>query len=51
MTQTVLVVDDDDTNLLVARLMLEDIGFSVIDIDNAEEAISMVMNNECDIYC
>ena len=49
MKKTCLIVDDDETNRMVARLILEELGFTTIELDNAENAISVVISGECDV--
>jgi signal transduction histidine kinase/DNA-binding NarL/FixJ family response regulator len=43
---TVLVVDDNDVNLLVAERMLEELGYSVDLVENGQQAIDAVQQDD-----
>lgn len=45
----ILVVDDDSTNRLVARMLLERRGFSVIEAESGAEALDIVAAGGCDL--
>lgn len=45
----ILVVDDDSTNRLVARMLLERRGFDVTEAESGAEALALVAAGACDL--
>lgn len=43
--KTILVVDDNSTNQLIAKLLLEQSGFSVLTANNGQEAVNLYQKN------
>jgi CheY-like chemotaxis protein len=48
MTRNVLLVEDEPDLLLVARLMLEDSGYAVIEASGGEEAVELAEKAKVD---
>lgn len=46
---TILVVDDVPPNREVAKVMLESIGFHVLEAENGQEAVDLFASNPCDL--
>ncbi len=46
---TILVVDDVPPNREVAKVMLEGIGFKVLEAENGQEAVDLFASNPCDL--
>lgn len=45
----ILVVDDSETNLVLLKAILEDVGFEVILAGNSKEAFSLSQKHEIDL--
>lgn len=49
--RTVLLVDDEDLIRSAARLMLENLGFNVIEVENGQEGLAAFEANASEVYC
>lgn len=48
-TQTILIVEDDETDRLIVRLFLEQAGYRVLEADNAESGLDLCNRTRPDL--